>query len=189
MKKIKLIFAVMIGLLLVACNSNEPTTDPESTEVEKGKLKETEVARFIPYKEGGVYKFSKGGGIVIVTYTANEVATTRTDSTLTVTAKLKGSDYDGGDYYNLDLSVVCTNKKQIDASFKYLFKYDETHYNTQEGSYHYEDTENTGELPASLTLTNDKNIIVAELEYRKGLIYYHDEVNDVFKSLSNDIVY
>ena len=176
MKLTKYICAVLCGLLLVACNSNEPN-NPNSGK--QGKLDEMAVMQFVPYTKGQTVVFNNQGHGIMVKYTVTDVAQTRTDSTLQVTAKMKGVDFDGVDYYNLEVSAVCTNKKQIDVSLTYAFKMDESHVYVQSGTYHFIDTNDTGEFPQTITLSNKEGINVAQLISQQGVQYYLD--NDQVK--------
>lgn len=172
MKLTKYICAVLCGLLLVACNSNNPD-NPKSNK--QGKLDEVAVMQFVPYTKGQIVVFNNQSLGVTVKYTITDVTQTRTDSTLQVTAKMKGVDFDGIDYYNLEVYILCTNKKQIDASLTYAFKMNESHVYAQSGTYHFIDTNDTGEFPQTIILSNKKGINVAQLINQQGVQYYLDK--------------
>ena len=172
--------AIVAGLLMVACESKEPELTANQINTEQGKLNPEEVIKFLPYTKGQTMEcFNSGFGIAI-TYTVHEVIQSRTDSTLSVLVKMKGVDYDKCDYYNIETSVTCTNKKQIDIIFTYSFKMSESRIETQIGTYRYLDTENSGTIPQCIVLQNRGNIEVAQLTHKLGINYYLDEMKRLF---------
>lgn len=184
MKLSKIIYVVFLGLLMVACdgNASEPKENPQpedSTRVEHGQLDESVVRKFVPYKKGQNVIFSNHN-FYTVKYTVNDVAQTKTDSTLSIVAKMKGVDFDGVDYYNIEVAVTCTNKKRVDASFTYTFKMNESLVYTQSGTFKYIDKENTGEYPTIITLSNKDNLEVAQLINMQGIQYYLDNDEILF---------
>lgn len=169
MKHTKYIYAVLLGLLMVACEGNEPDNPSLN---KQGKLNEKAVMQYVPYEKGQIVVFNNQSFGVTVKYTITDVTQTRTDSTLQVISKMKGVDFDGVDYYNLEIMVVCTNKKQIDAYLTYAFKKDEDHIYTQSGTYCFKDINDTGDFPQTITLSNKGDLSVAQLVNQQGIQYY-----------------
>jgi hypothetical protein len=180
MKLSQIILAIIIGLCMIACESNEPELTANQTTIEQGKLNAAEVMKFLPYTKGQTIEcFNSGFGIAII-YTVQEVTQSRTDSALSILVKMKGMDYDKCDYYNIETSVTCTNKKQIDVTFTYSFKMSESRIDTQIGTYQYIDTENSGAIPQNIVLLNRDNLEVAQLTHKLGINYYLDEMKRLF---------
>lgn len=170
MKTIKFISIILWGILLSSCefpNPENPTM---------GKINETNVMNFFTCKEGQQAIF-RSDYLDVIKYTISNTQSYQTDSTLSNTITMKGVNFDGNDFYTIEIEIVCTNKKQIDIYLCYTFKIDEEHVYTQKGTYQYIDTQNTGMIPQSATILNENNEKIALLEYNKGLKYYLDNNN------------